>query len=71
MRELTKDYLALAQLPHQKKIKSNPYRNSGSVQQPHPENQVTGIAKATTLALVHYVKSGVNTTEVHLLGNNN
>ena len=39
---------------------------------PQPGNQVSGIAKeARTQALLHYVKSGVNTTKVHLLGNNN
>ena len=35
-----------AQLSHQKKIqKEYPHRDPGSVQQPHPENQVTDMVK--------------------------
>ena len=51
MGEWTKDYLAQAQLPHQKKTKkNNSDRNPGSVQQSHPENQVIGIAKSNNMS---------------------
>ena len=35
-----------ATAPPEKIQKSKPHRDSGSVQQPHPENKVTGIAKS-------------------------
>ena len=61
------------QLPHQKKIqKSNPHRDFGSVQQSHPENKVTGIAKAVKWQHKPWcmVQSGVNTAVVCLLKDN-
>ena len=49
--EWIKDYLAQAQLPLQKKSqKSDPHRDPGSVQQLHPENQVTDIAKSNNMS---------------------
>ena len=33
-----------------KSKKSNPHRYPGSVQQPHPENQVTDIAKSNNMS---------------------
>ena len=65
----TKDYLAQAQLPHQKK---NPKRvtprDPGSVQQPNPEIQVTDIVKSNNMSPGHYVKCGVNTTRGSFIG---
>ena len=55
--------LSTTALTRKKIQKSNPHRDSGSVQQLHPENKMTGIAKSdNNMSPSACFKSGVNTT---------
>ena len=58
--------------PEKKSKKNKPHRDSGGVQQSHPENQVTDIAKSNNMSPGALSKKWeLIPHKVHLLGNNN